>query len=116
MKWHRETADPARYESGPFVVEHHGHRHGWFADGPGVDPTHYPTKRQAQTVCGDVASARAADPEVTPVIGDAVIVSGTRRGHISSIMNGEREPLFCITFARGRRLCLFRREIEVIVP
>ncbi|AGT12831.1 hypothetical protein PHELEMICH_93 [Mycobacterium phage Phelemich] len=115
MKWHRDANGV--YTSGPFTVQHHAHAGGfWTADGPHVKACSWPTKRQAQIDAGQAASARAADPNVTPVVGDVVMVSGTRRGQITAIMRGDREPLYCIVFARGRKLCLFRREIEVIVP
>ncbi|AYD82080.1 hypothetical protein I5G60_gp88 [Mycobacterium phage Saguaro] len=117
MKWTRPTADGGRYEAGPYVVENLG-RHGWAASGPGFRTVHA-TKADAQSDCGDAALERIAGQEATvgPVVGDIVVVTATgRRGQVSAIMNGTHHPLYCIRFARGKRLCLDRHEFEVLVP
>lgn len=114
MKWHRDRN--GLYTAGPYAVLNVSSNPSiWTASGPDLTGV-FPTKRQAQIACGNAASERAANPAAVPVVGDAVIVSGTRRGQITAIMRGDHEPLYCIVFARGRKLCLFRREIEVIVP
>lgn len=113
MKWHR--VEPGTYTAGPYLVEATYTSGGWYASGPGVD-SFWLHKNAAQLACGNAAAARAADPATKPVIGDAVTVGG-RHGTVGSIMaTGSIETLYCIKFVRGKRLCLFRHEFEVIVP
>jgi hypothetical protein len=117
MKWTRVT--PGVYTSGPYRIERATfHRPIWEAYGPGIATgmDAFESKGHAQRVCGEAAAKRAADPATKPVIGDAVTVGG-RHGHVGSIQPGNGiETLYCIRFARGKRLCLFRHEFEVIVP
>ena len=122
MKWHR--VEPGVYTSGPYTVEYHNTAGGfWTAAGPGIAPAAHPTKHLAQIECGETAASRAADPVCVPIVGDIVMVLDDyrphRRGQITSIHKGLRpddDPLYCVTFPRARRLCLLRREIEVLVP
>ena len=116
MKWHRVT--PGVYTSGPYTIERADyHRAIWTASGPGVSAgVARESKAEAQRICGEAAAKRAADPATAPVVGDAVTVGG-RHGHVGSIQPGNGiETLYCIRFVRGKRLCLFRHEFEVIVP
>lgn len=127
MNWRRQAN--GSYTAGPYRVDKV--LSSWYADGPSnagpdirLDSAHL-RKDLAQDLCAVVAEARAANPDVTPVIGDAVEAQGQhgpvdflRRGHITSIMpSGDgRQPLYCIKFSRGKRLCLFRHEFTVVVP
>lgn len=117
MKWKREK--PGVYTAGPYLVEQHAH--GWYASGPGLDES-ATRKDEAQHAAEKSAWARLIDISdgltTEPVVGDIVIV-GERRGQISSKMAGaavHAEPLYCIRFVRGKRLCLFRREFVVAMP
>lgn len=116
MRWHRQ--EPGVYTAGPYKVERLPyHRALWDVSGPGVAEGSFEHKDAAQRYCGEVASSRAAEPLTVPVVGDVVLVrEGSRQGYVGTIMTGNGEPLYCIKFVRGKRLCLFRREFEVIVP
>lgn len=119
MNWHRES--PGVYVSGPYKVEKVLGR--WYAcgpinAGPGViiDTAHQ-RKDQAQGLCYSTAGARAANPDVEPVVYDVVVVAdGDRRGYVGSIMRHDNKVLYCIKFPRGRRLCLLRHEFRVVTP
>lgn len=119
MRWKRVR--PGLYVAGPYTVERHNHAGGfWFASGPGVPAVSHDTKDDAQTECEDAALMRIDGNEATvgPVVGDAVVTTeGQRRGHVRSVMLSERgKVLFCLGFARGRKLCLFRHEFSVVLP
>lgn len=112
MNWKREK--PGVYTAGPYQVEQIAHT--WYASGPGLGATvGVDRKEQAQGMCCSVAGARAMRSKTEPVVHDVVLV-GERRGQISSIMLGDRKTLYSIKFVRGKRLCLFRHEFQVIVP
>lgn len=115
MNWKRER--PGVYTAGPYLVEQNAH--GWYASGPGVDVSH-DLKADAQAECEDAALMRIDGNEATvgPVVGDQVVTrEGSRRGRVRSVMLSERgKVLFCLGFARGRKLCLFREEFEVVLP
>ena len=122
MKWKRATAGRSRYEAGPYVVEHRGHAHGWFVCGPGL-AEHHPLKADAQAAALKAAQARAANPAVTPVVGDFGVLADGRRGQLTAIMRGApggTSPglvsLYCFRLPRGRRTCVFRYEFQVVMP
>ena len=115
MKWTRTA--PGVYAAGPYLVERIIESPAvWRANGPGVLGVCRPNKSEAQKVAQHAAEERALGFAV-PVIGDIVLYDD-RRGQISSILpqSGSSNVLYCIMFARGKRLCLFRQEFAVIVP
>lgn len=118
MNWKRER--PGAYGAGPYRVERHDHAGGfWTASGPSVSAGSYETKAEAQTQCERAMQIRLADPDANaPVVGDIVeIIADGRRGQVSTIMTGGiAAPLHCLRLARGKRLCLFRHEIKVVMP
>lgn len=118
MKWHRER--PGRYTAGPYAIEDAGHhRPLWTATGPGMPDRLHSTKVDAQADCEDAALERIVGNEVTvpPVVGDAALVADTRRGVVTTMLAADSGvQLWCIKFARGRRLCLRRTEFEVVLP
>jgi|SRR5690349_4050023 len=115
MKWSR--VQNGVYTAGPYLVEQNAH--GWYASGPGLDQQH-DTKADAQADAEDAALTRIAGSETTvePVKGDLVVIPAhdDRRGTVATVLKGDREPMFCLHLARGRKLCLFRREFKVVVP
>ena len=118
MNWKRPRA--GLYVAGPFRIERLVTR--WQATGPNIAETH-DHKSDAQRACERVAELRAADPDANaPVIGDYVLVlDGSvwagKRGQVASIMTtSNKRLLFCLKSTRNKRICLFREEIEVVVP
>lgn len=128
MKWTRER--PGVYTSGPHRIERVADCHPcvWHASGPGRPRIGHQTKAEAQAEVERAARDRVADPDTVPVVGDHVEIVGAnvwsgRRGQVSTIIKGARHiqagdepPLYCLHLARGKRLCLFRHEITVVVP
>lgn len=128
MNWKRER--PGVYTAGPYQVKQSDlSAKFWVATGPDVEQSHHETKADAQAEAQRVATLRAADPDANaPVVGDIVEiidqVAAPRRGQVSSIMLPDyasvhphrQRPLYCVKLARGKRLCLFRHEIKVVVP
>lgn len=121
MNWTR--VKPGEYVAGPYRIERQPyHRAIWIADGPGIADSSgvHDLKEDAQAECEEAAIMRIAGAEATvqPVVGDlARVIATDRRGQVSSIMPSDNgRPLICLRFARGRRLCLFREEIEVMLP
>ena len=51
-------------------------------------------------------------------VGDiAVLLDTGRRGQISSVFPGDNgHPLYCVKLPRGRRVCVHRDELEVVLP
>ena len=96
---------PGTYAAGPYLVEEayapRGTRRGYVI-GPQLE----------------AAAVRIGDGTTcTPVIGDMVLTTDVRTGHISSVMvSATGVPLYCLTFPRGRRLCLYRHEFQVALP
>lgn len=121
MNWKREQ--PGVYTCGPYRVERQPyHRAIWIADGPGIAEGSgvHDQKADAQTECADAALERISgrSHDCTAVAGDIVMVRD-RRGQIGTIMEGagpRSARLYCIRFVRGKRLCLFRDEFEVVLP
>lgn len=120
MKWTRER--PGVYTAGPYIVKRLlAGSTTWRATGPGMAPEiNWRGKDLAQDECRRVAAWRAADPNVEPIIGDIVVtLADKRRGQITMMLKSgatNPAPLWCIKFARGRRLCLLRHEFEVVMP
>lgn len=123
MKWTRER--PGVYTAGPYTVEHHADGF-WLATGPNL-PDHekgaQSLKTDAQYACKQACARRLlgeGQVECEPVIGDIVVtLADKRRGQITMMLKpGATNPvtLWCIKFARGRRLCLLRHEFEVVMP
>lgn len=126
MKWTRER--PGVYVAGPYRVEQAG-TGDWWTTGPGVAGedfgTPFLTKADAQSTAYEVALFRTRPAVGTvPVLGDIVETTAhpVRRGQIAAIMRQPvgaehvEQPLYCLHLARGKRVCLFRDEIRVIVP
>lgn len=114
MNWRRER--PGVYTAGPYRIERLVSR--WVAQGPGIAETHE-HKVDAQVECEDAALERIVGNESTvmPVVGDAVMV-GDRPGRVTTQLASADGTalLYCILFARKRRLCLRRHEFKVVLP
>jgi hypothetical protein len=125
MNWKRER--PGVYTAGPYLVEQLAVG-GWYASGPGVDE---PTDRKdhAQVACERYALARIEGRERTcpAFLGDAVTLwtrggAGVRQttGRIHSVFPNATEngkgPLYSIHLARGRKVCMYRDEFQVVLP
>ncbi|AEJ95767.1 hypothetical protein FDI64_gp93 [Mycobacterium phage Zemanar] len=126
MKWTRTR--PGLYQAGPYAVLSAGtHRPIWTASGPDFTDV-CGTKAEAQRACERSAHARLIDISdgytVVPVVGDRVetapdvrkVILPARPGQITSVIETGNGPLYCIKFARGKRLCLFRNEFKVVMP
>lgn len=119
MRWTRPR--PGLYTAGPYTVERHDHAGGfWTASGPGVPAHSYRSREEAGAQCEDAAQERIVGNEATvePVRGDVALVCATGRvGTITSVFGGDNgHPLYCIRLPRGRRVCIHRNELEVLVP
>ncbi|AEJ94612.1 hypothetical protein FDI63_gp096 [Mycobacterium phage ChrisnMich] len=127
MKWTRTR--PGLYQAGPYAVLSAGtHRPIWTASGPDFTAV-CGTKAEAQRACERSAHARLIDISdghtVVPVVGDRVetttgvrkVTLPARAGQITTVIQSATGlPLYCIKFAYGKRLCLFRNEFKVVMP
>ncbi|AOT27314.1 hypothetical protein KNT58_gp92 [Mycobacterium phage Fortunato] len=122
MKWTRTR--PGLYQAGPYAVLSAGtHRPIWTASGPDFTDV-CGTKAEAQRACERAAKARLIDISdgltVVPVVNDAVEIldEWPRRPYrITSVMTtNSGAPLYCIALPRGKRICLLRQEIKVVMP
>lgn len=120
MRWHRDKGTGA-YSAGAFTVEKA--TPGWHARGPGVDEP-FEHLDEAKLACTRVAEARVIDKTTTPVVGDTVRVPGSwrkdSRGRVTTILNhhqAHQRVIYCVQFNVGKgRSCLFREEIELVLP
>ncbi|AXN53374.1 hypothetical protein PBI_THONKO_104 [Mycobacterium phage Thonko] len=121
MKWKRHPQTGA-YLAGPYTVKR-SELSGkfWTVSGPGVEgPSHRDAKWDGQQAAQAAIDARLADgggKTCEAFRGDVVVADG-RRGQITAVLPGltPTSGTYCILFAYGKRLCLFRREFEVIEP
>jgi hypothetical protein len=116
MKWTRTR--PGLYQAGPYAVMN-VQASIWTASGPDFTDV-CGTKADAQRSAERAARARLIDISdaytVVPVVNDHV-VANNRTGKVTSRMTSATGlPLYCIRFARGKRLCLFRNEFKVVMP
>lgn len=115
MKWTRQR--PGLYTAGPYaVMSLDTHRPIWTASGPDFTSVEG-TKADAQLACQRAALLRIEGNgrTVVPVVGDHV-VANNRTGKVTAILPSNNSQVYCMRFARGRRLCLFRIEFEVVMP
>jgi hypothetical protein len=134
---------PGFYRAGAYTVVQLQQMGCWQAVGPGLgDACWFARKDQAQDRVTQAASDRIIGKGNTCVVhcGDNVLV-GDRKGHVASIMGGPvgddkrrwthdlrwvdpvsvgyehvERFIYCLKFARGKRLCLFRHEFTVVTP
>ncbi len=125
MRWHR-IKETGGYVAGPYAVEK-GPVTGpaWRAHGPGVDRPAHRLKDAAQAACLVACHDRLRDgggKTCTAVEGDAVVIDDGRRGEVTAVLRQEpsseyaAQTTYAIRLPRGKRLCLFRGEFEVVVP
>lgn len=116
MKWQR--VEPGRYVAGPYTVRP-SQLSGkfWVSNGPGIEQTHWHLKADAQAECQRVAEKRDPSSCIAIVRDHVIVTDGQRRGYINTIQRiGDMRPLYCIHLPRGRILCRYRDEFEVVVP
>lgn len=115
MKWTRP--ERGHYTSGAYTVDYHNHAGGfWTASGPCVATASHSNNYDAKQAAFAALTQRLGDPfRVDVVVGDVVAV-GDRRGTITAVMDGTHHPIYCIRFARGKRLCLDRHEFRLVAP
>jgi hypothetical protein len=115
---------PGFYRAGAYTVVQLQQMGCWQAVGPGLgDACWFARKDQAQDRVTQAASDRIIGKGNTCVVhcGDNVLVDD-RKGHVASIMGGPvgyehvERFIYCLKFARGKRLCLFRHEFTVVTP
>ncbi|QJD51396.1 hypothetical protein SEA_RAWRGERTHAT_93 [Mycobacterium phage RawrgerThat] len=123
LTWKRHPETGA-YTSGPYVIEK-SFNGQWHLSGPSLNEPHF-TKREAQRSAYHAARQRIDGHAMcaVPVVGDHVetttdvrkVTLPARPGQITSVIETGNGPLYCIKFARGKRLCLFRNEFKVVMP
>lgn len=116
MRWSREGSGGA-YTAGPYRVERPEGEMWWRVTGPdGVDARRT-TKRAAQDLAYEYASARVHGEgrhTATPVVGDWAYEGGYCR--ITAVLDGPNgRPTYVLLTSRGKRLCRARVEVTLVV-